>query len=328
MGLPVFAAPCTWYGSRYSRYIEGVHHTDKLVLSSMTERTTEVTNGISIVDQVNNSAAMSPPSKSLRLYPWRDGMDYCLQLLEPGPPPVPLPTSSKRRRPRVVSSIRNGCYTYDHDHISALTSSPTSSVESTITVSPIESVDVCLDEADRSRAGQHSNQRHPVDLTKLFEAIARLPRLLSLLVRASVSGLSKHNNSLASVPLPALTNLLSDRPCLQYLTLIGVPVGHHDVDSQNDVDLDWAMNGFLEALRIHPGLQSVALKDCSFAKYKHWKRCHGVLHERMWPSATTFVQHNNTVVNQQQTRLSPQAQHQSNDCGLHSWWVRWCLCGV
>jgi hypothetical protein len=271
---------------------------------------------------------MATPSKCLRLYPWRDGMDYCLKMLEPGPPHISIPTSSKRRRPSVISSIRNGSYTYEHDHTSVLSTSPTSSVESTITTSPIESVDVCLNKADQCRPGHHSNQRHQVDLTKLFDAIARLPRLLSLLVRASASDLSKQNNSPGIVPLPALTHLLSERPCLQYLTLIGVPLCHHTVDSQNDVDLDLAFNGILEVLRIHPGLQGVALKDGSFAKYCHWKRCHAVLHERRWPSGTTFVQQKSSVVNQQQSRQSPKVQHQSNDSGLHSCWIRWCLCGV
>jgi len=268
---------------------------------------------------------MSHSSKNIRLYPWRDGSDHCLnQLLPPSSQnqqTTIVPTkSAARRRPLTVSSIRNGQYTYTHDGASPLAeTSSTATLCATLSLSPIENVDVCLDPT-----GSSSDHCHQDDISSLFDAISQLPNLASLMVRFNPSpgGSYPHSFFPGGGFLPALTHLLSNAPSLHYFTLIGIPL-HYDSNAEcySNHDLDWEMNGFLEVLRIHPGLQSVAMKDCSFATDSHWKKCQSILDDRELLSANSFVQHNNTVI-------PSQTQSPFEDYASSSWWSRLCLCGV
>ena len=276
-------------------------------------------------------SAMAQSSKNIRLYPWRDGCDRCLkQLLPPSSQnqqlTTTLPTkSSIRRRQLPVSSIRNGQYTYTNEETCPLTeSSGTVSESATLSLSPIENVDVCLDATDCS--GNHCDKD---DITRLFDAIAQLPNLASFMVRSRPTPSGSYPHSFLGGPsLSALTHVLSNASSLHYFTLIGIPLHYYasknaECDTSDD-DLDWEMNAFLEVLRIHPGLQSVAMKDCSFATDSHRTKCQTILDERKLLSANSFVQHNNTVISQEQK----QKQTQFEDHVPPSWWSQLCLCGV
>ena len=267
---------------------------------------------------------MSHSYKNIRLYPWRDGLDHCLnQLLTPSSQhqqTAILPIkSSIRRRQLTVSSIRNGEYTYKHEDASPLPETPdTATLCTALSLSPIENVDVCLDPTDSS-----SNHCHMDDILRLFDAIAQLPNLASFMVRFNPSPGGSYPHSLPGGGLlPALTHVLSNAPSLNYFTLIGIPLHYtSNPECYSDHDLDWEMNGFLEVLRIHPGLKSLAVKDCSFATDSHWKKCQSILDDRDLLSANSFVQHNNTVI-------ASQTESQFEDHVPSSWWSRLCFCGV
>ena len=188
--------------------------------------------------------------KTVRLHPWRDGVDHCLRLIEVNTPMQrgDSPSSATQRR-NVVAGMRNGQYSYVPPSDDA-----------------IQTVDVCFHEQDQSAATKYPTKPQLAALDELFGAIGRLPQLESVMVRYSASveaGLdnkSQHKSSTRPILwISSLTAVLANAPQLHYFTLIGVPLVGDELD----------MNGLVESLRIHPGLLSVAIRSCAFGNQKH-----------------------------------------------------------
>jgi hypothetical protein len=98
------------------------------------------------------------------------------------------------------------------------------------------------------------------DAVALFEAIGScLPRLESVIIILQVSSKLP---SLAIPPIQALTSLLvvgENNNKIKYLTLLNLRLEGSDLD----------MNGMIEAIRIHPSLHSVVVKNCIFSSNHH-----------------------------------------------------------
>lgn len=190
-------------------------------------------------------------TSNLRLHPWRDSVEHCLRLLETPSSPTSVVVST--RPEPIVSSIRHGQFT----HQQTQTHSHQRPNGSATTATSIRSVDVCFHETD-----YQSGVSNKMNLVDLFEAIAQLPQLESLIVRlspvTSSFPLSSHTHGIP--PVTALTTLLASTSELRYLTLIGLPLFADDFD----------MNGCVEMLRIHPSLHSIVIKDCMFASQRHF----------------------------------------------------------
>lgn len=176
-------------------------------------------------------------SSNLRLHPWRDSVEHCLRLLEASPSPksVAVPVT----REPVVSSIRRGQLTHE------------SNARHNVL---IRSVDLCFHETD-----YQAGVSNKINLVELFEAIAQLPNLESLIVRLTATASTFPHPPNGIPPLEALNIVLGSSTQLGYLTLIGLPLFADDFD----------MNGCVELLRIHPALHSIVVKDCLFASPHH-----------------------------------------------------------
>jgi len=283
-------------------------------------------------------------TKYVRLYPWRDDLDSCLQQLFAFlPPPQKTRTRIDKaygpHQRRAIASIRNGQYTYENDHdassfVPEETQSSTLSTETTPDDirSPIESVDLCFDLTDTPPQG---GNHHPIDLDhfhKLLDTISHLSLLTSFMVRVPPPPTTTTTTErdppeiLADLPLSALTSFLCNSSSLQYFTLIGIPLyDTSDHIVENHV-LDHEINGFLEALRIHPSLQSVAIKDCFFASDRHWIKCQGILQERGWSTGNSFAQRNNIVLSPEQRRKKSTTDDE--DHFPFSWQYVFCALGV
>jgi hypothetical protein len=193
--------------------------------------------------------------KTVRLHPWRDGIDHCLRLLEDVTATTAMergsPPNNTTARNRTVASIRNGQYSFVPSHDN-----------------PIQTVDVCFHEQDLTTSTKYPTPQQLALLDELFGAIGRLPHLESLMVRYSSNLHSEqqsqpHKSSTRPILwISSLTALLANASQMKYLTLIGVPLVGDELD----------MNGFVESLRIHPGLISVAIRSCAFGNGKHEKQ--------------------------------------------------------
>jgi hypothetical protein len=117
------------------------------------------------------------------------------------------------------------------------------------------------------------------DAVALFEAIgSTLPRLESVIIKLKMSS---ELPSLAIPPIQALTSLLvaENKVGLQCLALIGLSMEGNDLD----------MNGLIEALRIHPSLNSVVLKECSFSRPQYLQKLRTTLTTREGMKHCGFV---------------------------------------
>lgn len=202
-------------------------------------------------------------SSNLRLHPWRDSVEHCLRLLEA--PSSASPTSVAAPRPEpIVSSIRNGQMTHELRYPGQAHPSQQQPHQR---YANIRSVDVCFHEMD-----YQSGVSNKMNLVDLFEAIAQLPQLESLIVRlsplTSSFPLSSHLDGIP--PVAALTTLLASSTELGYLTLIGLPLFSDDFD----------MNGCVEMLRIHPALHSIVIKDCLFSSQRHFDQLQSAMEQR------------------------------------------------
>ncbi len=186
-------------------------------------------------------------ASNLRLHPWRDSVEHCLRLLEA---PLSLsPTSVVTTKEPIVSSVRRGQYT----HATYPGSSPAGGSTRNVNVL-IRSVDICFHETD-----YQAGVSNKMNLVELFEAIARLPSLESLIVRLTTTPSTFPLCQKGIPPISALNAVLASSPQLGYLTLIGLPLFADDFD----------MNGWAELLRIHPTLHSIVIKDSMFAAPHH-----------------------------------------------------------
>eukprot|EP00980_Cylindrotheca_fusiformis_P002887 scaffold674_cov126-Cylindrotheca_fusiformis.AAC.26 len=108
------------------------------------------------------------------------------------------------------------------------------------------------------------------DAIALFTAIgSRLPHLESVIVSLDVTSILP---SLAIPPIQALTSLLvaENTNKLKYLTLLHLQLEGNDLD----------MNGMIEAIRIHPSLHSIVIKNCKFSSNRHIKLLRNTLTSR------------------------------------------------
>lgn len=108
------------------------------------------------------------------------------------------------------------------------------------------------------------------DAIRLFEEIGSNPKFESVTIELDV--FSKLPTSVAIPPIPALTSLLTaHNNKIRDLTLSQL-----QLESHNDLDI----NGMVEALRIHPTLQSIEVKNCTFTKPSHLHRLRKTLVQR------------------------------------------------
>ena len=209
--------------------------------------------------------------------------------------------------------MRNGQYSYVH------------SQDTTDTVS-IQTVDVCFHEQD---AGEATTNKYPTRpqlaaLDELFGAIGRLPQLESVMVRytsihnntienggGSLDKSSQHNSSTRPILwISSLTAVLANAPQLKYFTLIGVPLIGDELD----------MNGFVESLRIHPGLLSVAIRSCAFGNRKHETQ----LQDAMSGVKQVDLGFNQVVDSKTATRWVTEMDKSGTE---KPWWRRFLCCG-
>jgi hypothetical protein len=145
---------------------------------------------------------------SLELNPWRDGCDFCIEIVEEK-------ASSKN-----VSLVRH----YAADEVQEIS---------------VESLDSLLDTIGNA-------------LYDLQSMSIQLPLRRSL---SSSPSPKKQEPSLS-----AITTFLATCYHVHTVTLIGL-------DWMESDELD--MNGWYEAIRIHPTLQSLEIRQCQFAKRSH-----------------------------------------------------------
>ena len=103
------------------------------------------------------------------------------------------------------------------------------------------------------------------EMISLFVAMCRtLSRLESVTVQLSVE--SKLPPTIAIPPIQALTCLLSESK-IKSLTLLGLQLIGSDIDC----------SGFAEAIRIHPTLKKLTMKDCLFHSELHVRQLGAIL---------------------------------------------------
>ena len=110
---------------------------------------------------------------------------------------------------------------------------------------------------------------HEEDAIVLFETIgSKLLRLESVIIQVNISSKLP---SITIPPIQALTSLLrTENSKINYLTMLGLRMEGNDLD----------MNGMIEALRIHPYLHSVVVKNCSFLCTYHLDQLRATLTRR------------------------------------------------
>lgn len=267
---------------------------------------------------------------TLRLHPWRDGIDYCLQQLKDAYDQENSDyenehyqrktaiTRRKAARPAVVvSSIRNGQFTFHNDSAVAPNHHHTLKTRRRV----IQTVDICFEMGDLLRASRrYDNDTTLVQeqWTILMDTIAFLPDLTSFLMRLIVpgnknvmeddkDGIQKDHPWLLP-SFASITNLLANATSLEYFTLMGIPLA---TSASNEA---YDMNGFLETLRIHPSLVSVAIQNCTFGSLNQMTRLQEILQERSLGKDKEVVE----VV--ETNRLETAVPDLSS-----SWWQRCCL---
>jgi hypothetical protein len=136
----------------------------------------------------------------------------------------------------------------------------------------IQTIEVCFHETDLNKATNDES------FLPLFEAIcdSDFTKLESIIVRMVLTttteedddGNKENNREVtenliqSSEIVPGLTTLLMNTQSIQYMTILGLFMICDDYD----------MNGFIEAIRIHPTLHSVVVKDCKFVCGDHLHR--------------------------------------------------------
>ena len=86
------------------------------------------------------------------------------------------------------------------------------------------------------------------------------------------------NNTVGVPPIQALTNILVESHNLRSITLLGL--------NFNAVD-DYDMNGFVEALRIHPKLENFQMHSCVFGVRDHLESIKLVLSQKPKPGSSS-----------------------------------------
>jgi hypothetical protein len=128
------------------------------------------------------------------------------------------------------------------------------------------------------------------------------------------------SSALVTPPISAITTLMASNENIRSLTLVGLQLLGDDC-------LD--MNGFHETIRIHPTLQCLVVRKCSFAKAAHLNKLKNVAYQRKrnerWSWKHLDISEN-VVVHGADTILE-QATQQSKPT-VFSWefpLLSWCL---
>ena len=106
------------------------------------------------------------------------------------------------------------------------------------------------------------------DIFSIIDSISEsLPYLESVIITTQQqnnnSTTTNNNRTSSLLPIPAMTSLLTNEELNTKLKSIQV-IG---VSFHNASELE--MNGFIEALRIHPTLHGVVIKECTFGQAKY-----------------------------------------------------------
>lgn len=109
---------------------------------------------------------------------------------------------------------------------------------------------------------------YEIDAIALFEAVgSKLVNLESVVIQVNVSSKLP---AMSIPPIQGLTSLLVAQKKIKYLTMLGLRLEGSDLD----------INGLIEAIRIHPTLHSVVIKDCVFSSQSHVNRLRKTISSR------------------------------------------------
>ena len=109
---------------------------------------------------------------------------------------------------------------------------------------------------------------YEIDAIALFEAVgSKLVKLESVVIQVNVSSKLP---AMSIPPIQGLTSLLVAQKKIKYLTMLGLQLEGSDLD----------INGLIEAIRIHPTLHSVVIKDCAFSSKSHVNRLRKTINSR------------------------------------------------